>query len=311
MLLGGSPSDASLAFAATVIDRLPSSLAVDVVSNRRLPTQRKLAQYDWLADVRPVLEQATVALSAAGSTVWELCATGVVPVIFAAAANQQPVGVALGEIGAASYLGPLCNADPDRAATVIEELIGDDLHREQMRTAGAATVDGLGASRVVARLRADLLRLRPATRADVTLLFEWTNDAAVRAMSFSTAAIAWDDHVRWLDDRLARPHDRTYIAADRDGNQIGLVRFDEIDANTVEIGVSVAATHRGRHWAAPLVVAGCRAVTTERHARVVHARVRAENVASIRAFAAAGFDHVGRQAADGYDVELWKWVKLW
>ena len=98
VLLGGSPSDASLAFAASVIDRLPSSLAVDVVSNRRLPTQRKLAHNDWLADVRPVLERATIALSAAGSTVWELCATGVVPVIFAAAANQQPVGVALGEM---------------------------------------------------------------------------------------------------------------------------------------------------------------------------------------------------------------------
>jgi len=87
-----------------------------------------------------------------------------------------------------------------------------------------------------------------------------------------------------------------------------MVRFDEIEPTTMEIGVSIAAIHRGRHLAASLVVAGCLAVAREGLVQAVHARIKSENTASIRAFAAAGFDHVGRHSADGYDVESWRWV---
>lgn len=112
-----------------------------------------------LHDVRnmaPIMASADLAISAAGSTIWELAALGT-PMILGAQ-NRGELGTAnvLAEQGAAIDLGPLDGLEPDRLTRTIVEIAANAEMRQRMSAAGQRLVDGAGAVRVVARM-ADLL----------------------------------------------------------------------------------------------------------------------------------------------------------
>ena len=73
------------------------------------------------------------------------------------------------------------------------------------------------------------------------------------------------------------------------------MRFNQVTHAEVEIHVSVAASHRGRGLAAPLLVTATgRLAATLPGLRKVRARVKGDNEASARAFTTAGFAEVER-----------------
>jgi UDP-2,4-diacetamido-2,4,6-trideoxy-beta-L-altropyranose hydrolase len=66
------------------------------------------------------------------------------------------------------------------------------------------------------------VRVRPANGSDLRLLFDWANDKAVRAQSFSTAEIDLNEHTNWFNQQLADPATRIYIFECR-GNPVASV----------------------------------------------------------------------------------------
>lgn len=144
----------------------------------------------------------------------------------------------------------------------------------------------------------DALRLRPATLADERLLLDWVNDPAVRRSAFRQDLVAGDEHARWLRERLRDPASVLLIAEEGVGGPIGQVRFD-LSGTEAEIDVSIAPAHRGRHLAQPIIRAAVQELSTTRGIGAVHAHVRPENVASLRAFRAAGFVDAGPGAVAG------------
>jgi spore coat polysaccharide biosynthesis predicted glycosyltransferase SpsG/RimJ/RimL family protein N-acetyltransferase len=248
---------------------------------------------DGTADVGTELGAADLAVAAAGTVSWELCRLGVPAVLVAVAPNQEPVAAQLDALGAAVRSA----ADPDAIVEAVRTLGGDPDRRRELAEVGRALVDGQGARRVVARLRADLLVLRDADQDDAPRLFEWANDAQTRAASFHPQPIAWEGHQAWLAERLSRDGAATYVAADADG-PVGVVRYDEVAPSTVEIGVTVAPDRRGEGWGGGLVDAGCRRWAAERGAVEVVARIRPDNEGSVRAFVDADFDPTPSDARD-------------
>ncbi len=250
-----------------------------------------------------LLRSATLAVSAAGTTAWELCHLGIPAVLVARAGNQAPVGIALNQAGAAVYLGRLDEVtDHDLSATVAQ-VLADPTRREAMAARGRALIDGRGAARVITRLRAPLVSLRPVVVADARLLWEWANDPVVRSQSFSSDPIGWDDHVTWMERRLSDPECCIYLAEDGDGPW-GQIRFEALDSATAEVGVSIAAQARGQHRAAPLIRAGVERLFHETAFTKVRARVKHDNEPSRTAFLAADFDECDEQVADGYRTLL-------
>jgi RimJ/RimL family protein N-acetyltransferase len=143
------------------------------------------------------------------------------------------------------------------------------------------------------------MRLRRATNRDTLRLFKWANDPHVRRRSFSADPIAWDDHVRWFEERVTSDRCWMYVAEDESGEPMGQIRFDLIEPTSsrsasaspeVEVGVSIAAEHRGLGLAAPLIAAGVRAAAVDGCRYPTRATVRADNLPSQRAFVAADFD---------------------
>jgi len=254
-------------------------------------------------DVAPAMAAADIAVATAGTTVWELCCAGVAAVLMSSTPNQRPVAAAVAARGLADDAGPVAELTADVLATRLDTLAADRDRREAMIAGAQQLVDGRGASRVVTRLLADLLMLRPASADDGRLLWAWANDPEVRERAFSTDPIPWDTHVAWLADRLADPDAHIWVASDSEGELVGQVRFETRDGTT-EIAVTVASAARGRGWGAALIDAGVRRLFSETDVDRVVARVKPDNEPSIRAFESAVFDFEG-EGSDEHNM----WVR--
>jgi len=138
-----------------------------------------------------------------------------------------------------------------------------------------------------------VLRLRSACESDCYLLWEWANEAAVRASSFSQQSIGREEHDKWFRARLADTGCTILIAENEEGRPVGQVRFDVRPGESAEIDVSVGPDFRGCGYGGTLInMAAGRMFATTRISRL-DAFIRVENLPSIRAFERAGFRRVG------------------
>lgn len=280
--MGGSPAPGTLdGFNRILAD--PAVEGVEVVELRGLAT------------VVEAMTSSDLALSASGSTCWELCCSGLPPVLLPVADNQVPLAAALASHGAAEDCGPIGTVDPAWVAERVAALANDPERRARMSRRGQTLVDGRGAKRVVARLRSDLLKLRPATAGDAGMLWDWANDPFVRAAAFQSDPIPWEHHVEWLTRKLADATTWIYVAHDPDRRPVGVVRFQG-NGSCAEISVAVAADRRGQGWGPAVIDAGVRRLFAETSISRVTARIKPENAASISSFEHAGFRPCDRTA---------------
>ncbi|HEX7132744.1 MAG TPA: GNAT family N-acetyltransferase [Iamia sp.] len=246
-----------------------------------------------VADVGAVLATVDLALTAAGSTLWELARFGIPSVAVAVAPNQQPVARAVGTAGLAVDAGDLADVDTDGLGAALDALVADADRRAEMARRGREAVDGHGARRVAAAARALLVRLRRAGPGDADLLWRWRNDPHVRAASFDPDPIPWDDHVAWLDRVLAAPDAAIWIATDQQDRPLGQVRVEGAATGTGTTAVVVAPEARGEGWAAPVLAAAAEAAGRELGPAglvALRAEVVEDNARSAAAFVAADFD---------------------
>jgi RimJ/RimL family protein N-acetyltransferase len=251
------------------------------------------------ADLPDWLRWADLAVSAGGTTVWELCALGVPALLVTAADNQRPNVVALARAGAALDLGEVAELDPARIGQAVAALAGDAAARGAMAERGRELVDGQGTRRVLTALAArERLRLRPARRDDAERLFAWANDPVTREMSFQGETIPWATHLRWLESSLGRPDRRLWIAEWRaadDWVPFGQVRLDR--GGVLSLGLDPA--WRGRGLAAPVIRRALAEPESAAFGPVYTAFIRPENQPSRRAFRQAGFVDRGDDEAGG------------
>lgn len=100
-----------------------------------------------------LMTAADLAVSAGGSTSWELAYMGVPAVTITMAANQVGAVAALVHRGVVEGLGPARDLAPQAVASAVERLARDAGRRSRMRTAGQALIDGRGVSRIVATMQ--------------------------------------------------------------------------------------------------------------------------------------------------------------
>ena len=146
--------------------------------------------------------------------------------------------------------------------------------------------------------------LRAARADDCSLVYEWATEPFVRRMSFSTGDIAFDDHERWFAAKLADPACAYFIATDAVGEPLGQVRFDRLEAGDGVISMLVAPAHRGRGVGATAIAAASAKVLQSGHTGRILAYIKPVNVASIRAFARAGYSAPVETNYDGHPALL-------
>ena len=153
-----------------------------------------------------------------------------------------------------------------------------------------------------------MITLRSAREADAELLLGWANDPVTRAAGFHRRPIDAATHARWLSERLADPRSRLFIGLDEHDRPVGQVRLDAGPDGRAEVSISVAHEARGRGVGLELLRAGLEAGRADGSLRVdvYVARIRPQNVASIRLFERVGFLHVGSEDVAGEEALVYE-----
>lgn len=218
---------------------------------------------------------------------------------------------ALGLVRWARFAGPF---QLGACAEMAADLARDGSALRMLADAGRALVDGRGAERVIAALQTSpalpgALRVVPATWSDRARLFAWANDPSVRSRAFDPRPIPWSGHCAWLRARLASDDCHIFIGWVSDKAAVGPVRFDRIGGEDWEVTVAVAPEQRGRRRSSQLIAAGCAALASRCGAQVrIRARIRRDNIASLRAFSRAGFGPLAPAPFDGVDAVACWWT---
>jgi RimJ/RimL family protein N-acetyltransferase len=135
----------------------------------------------------------------------------------------------------------------------------------------------------------DWLTLRPADLGDAGFLLALRNDPETRSFSFTQHEISDDEHLAWLELRLADADSLIWIALEGE-LPIGQLRLTRLDDSTAEVDVAVAAACRGRGVGRAIIARGAGLCEASWPGVVrLRARVMSGNTASLRAFSAAGY----------------------
>lgn len=245
---------------------------------------------------------ADLALTAAGSTCWELACLGVPMLTTVAAQNQAGVARKLSELGIAEIVETGADAAVWRDAFV--KLASSQEQRARMSLKSRALVDGRGAGRVAETLGTHPVTLRPALESDARRLWEWANEPTTRQVSFCPDAIPWENHLRWLA-RMFEDDNRRLFIIQSGGDDIGQVRFDR-EGRGATISLGLAPTARGRGLGPRAARHGAARVLLDGWADSVLALVKPDNEASIRTFRRAGFELMETCIIQGHHAQAWK-----
>lgn len=288
----------------------------------RLAAEGSRLTLDVLAPVEnlaALMSAHDLVISAAGTSIWELCCIGVPAAVVWAVDNQREGYDRVVEAGVVIGLGgPDLGGDKgdERAVDLLRRVLTDSRARGDLVLAGRQVVDGLGAWRVVKTWelaqrqktwedRAPALVARLATRQDAEQLWKWRNDPVTRAGSRSSAEVPWDDHLRWVTDSLTRT-DRVLLVVEDTVGSVGTVRWDLVGESTGEteghragthdweVSITVAPRRRGESLARPLLRAAERALSeatrsTGTDVTAYLAVVQIDNRASVRMLEDSGY----------------------
>jgi UDP-2,4-diacetamido-2,4,6-trideoxy-beta-L-altropyranose hydrolase len=269
-----------------------------------LPGQSELVEN--VEDMAQLYREADIAISAAGTTAWEMAACGLPAILVPVADNQLPAARALSAAGAAAHLPIEAMAGPRGLAEILARLLQDRDKLARMSKQGPLVCDGGGAARVCRVLQAfddpapsPAMQVRRATADDAEQVFRIANDTIVRANAFSAEPISLAAHLKWFATKLASTDSALYVL-DLAGLVVALARYDRVgDAATIDIAVHAAfrAKGLGVELTRRTVEPACAALGV----KVARAVVFAQNVPSQRCFLGAGWQQLGTRNIQGID----------
>ncbi|MBW2660706.1 MAG: UDP-2,4-diacetamido-2,4,6-trideoxy-beta-L-altropyranose hydrolase [Deltaproteobacteria bacterium] len=231
---------------------------------------------------------ADMAISAGGSTCWEIAFMGLPSLIITAADNQTGIAKALGNACSGIDLGWHKNISMEQYRRAFKEILQDRSKRSYLSKKGQKLVNGKGVMKIIKAILVGQIKLRRAQKNDCKLLWKWANDPETRAASFSPVSIPWEDHTHWFSSKLNSANCMMYIAMLDDGTPLGQIRYDIKQENAV-ISISIDSKFRNRGYGAVLIRKTSQRLFNEFNVRKVHAYVKQENIASASVFTKAGF----------------------
>ena len=161
---GGSDAENATELALQALAPLPAPamnvrVLVGASNPHRAALERVAAKLDhsveFQTDSKRIAEEmawADVAISAAGSTSWELGFMGLPSLLIAVSENQDGCAQYLHQHGMAISLGRQSQVQPAEAAAALSALAADPARRTKMSSCGRALIDGRGAERVVQKM---------------------------------------------------------------------------------------------------------------------------------------------------------------
>ena len=227
--------------------------------NQNMQMLQELAQQESriclhhnINNIDEYMRKCTCAVSAGGTTLFELCASGLPTVCFSFADNQIKFSKELSERKIMMYAGDarensaLSHIICDNLEQLVKNQILCQTYSEHMQE----LVDGNGASRIAEFLSEQTTKeqqctLRKAQIEDAGILYQWKNDKLCIQNSLSGYEVKWEEHILWLRRTLKNSKSKLYIM-EWGGAAVGQLRLDE-DNEGAMISYSIANEFRGQH----------------------------------------------------------------
>lgn len=269
--------------------------------------------HQYVEQMTSLMSKTDLAITAGGSTCYELARCGVPSIVVAIADNQLAIANWMHENGIMLSIDenepePLAGSGKNtcretRLINAIRQMICDVERRQKMSQKGMTIVDGKGAQRVVDKMGTQLVSFRTATQDDAEWMWHWRNDPEVRSVSFNKAVVPLEQHRTWLDTRLEDERSLIWMSDDRHGSPVGQVRFDLGDhGESAQISIIVNQALRGRGLGTKLISAACdKLFASSSHSALnqIIAQIMPTNTASEKAFRAAGFRAIEPTVVNG------------
>jgi len=231
---------------------------------------------------------ADIAISAGGSTCWELLFMGVPSIVIPIAKNQEPIAKELRSQNIAKVIGVRDFKNQRELVKFISEFLQSYEIRSAFSKRMAQYIDGKGSSRVISAIRYNKIKLRKVELSDCKKIWLWINDPLVRSVSFDPRPISLECHVGWFSSALIDPNLVYYIAIDKNAKPIGQARF-QIEAKEAVISILVDPECRGMSLGSLLIQDATEKIFIETDIEKINAFIKIGNEASRKAFTKAGY----------------------
>lgn len=258
-------------------------------------------------DMSELMAWADIAISAGGTTCWELSYMGLPAILYPVVENQKPIVWELCLKGIVKCFKDEDISNLDNCINIIKNLLISHQDRCELHKNMKKLVDGEGAHRVIKHLSLHQIRLRQVRKNDCELIYSWINDSFVRSNSFNLKQISLEEHINWFNSVISDPDTCYYIALDNLENPLGQARF-RLENNEAVISVLLGKDHRGKGLGSELIKCATKRCFTDTGINKINAYIKIKNIASLKAFLKAGYNQMEITTEDGQTrYHLLKW----
>lgn len=257
-----------------------------------LPANIVLHSYVSSDEMKQLMTDSDLVITAAGQTIYELLALGI-PFIPIQIVNNQKRNMQ------ALIQKELINTTLIWESSTFAERITQEFlrmltsdAREQQIEKQNGIVDGKGPKRIIDALfqhREEVVFLREATPEDSLQVLDLSNQRHVRQYSIHRDPILWDTHRIWYNKVLSSPMYYFLIVTDQSNQVLGQIRYERT-AKVAVISISLSNVLIGKKVSRSLIQKSLEMVRQEwKDVQQIIAYISNENVASKRTFERVGF----------------------
>ena len=261
---------------------------------RETDENTNLIYYPDAEKMKEYMLESDIAVSSGGQTIYEFARIGVPTIAIAVADNQ------LHNIKGWEKVGFLEHSHWYKENKLMEKLqksinnLKNITIRKSKSDIGKKLVDGMGSLRVVKILLSkwyrNKLTLRKTTFEDALDIFNLSNDDIVRKNSFYPAKIEWEQHLKWLKEKLEDKNCVFLVVIDNLNKFYGQVRFDINSVNKeATINISLEKTIRGLGLSSFIIDKSVNELLKIKKVRSIKAYIKEENISSLKSFKKANF----------------------
>jgi len=236
-----------------------------------------------IANIEDQMKWCDLAISAAGSTVWELMMYKTPMVLFVSAGNQENISNQLKSLISVETIDNIkrLNSELNRFLSYeYRKSISDKIYN-YLKKSNFASTDIM--------CHIEQLKIRKAAIEDISIIYELSNDDDVRINSIRQERIEWEEHKIWYNDIIKDKECFFYVIFDNKNNFVGQIRFNRKN-NKVFISISIHKDFRGKGLSTFVLKETCRMYFNENKSEnIISAYIKKNNQSSIKSFEKTGF----------------------
>ena len=135
----------------------------------------------------------------------------------------------------------------------------------------------------------EAIEIREIQDDDINDLFNWRNHPEVRKNFFNTNPISWDEHEKWFKAKIKDSYTSIYIACSGK-DKVGSIRFED-KSDVIKVSIMLNPDFLGKGFGSEVIRLGTERFIKEKNPyKPIHAEIKRDNIASLKAFQKAGFE---------------------